>query len=325
VFWKLPVAVRQKQSYYLRSKILMKKCPRCGVDNSLDSVQCSECSAPLQAAQQPTAYRPAVAGPGAVNAYKPAVAGPNSAGDSGMVRAGGGPLAGGDESSEVQSVVGQPLGGYQGPAPGGYAGPKTDPYGTVQAPPRMKYHDRVDDKPVKYSAIGSYIGPILTLIVVLAVGVFLYWKFVYLPKGPLDAMRVFVPSAHNNDVAALQSCITKDSMVVIANVEKAKRLGRSNINFDFFNSQNEGFEEGKQWVLKVKSLNETSAKILVKPGPAPNLGFSEESLPARFKEGYEFNLVKEGEAWKVDLQQFIQTMYSTSSSTGGYNTASTGW
>jgi hypothetical protein len=265
---------------------------------------CGNCHAPLDAApaQQQngqTPYRPAVAGPGSVSAYRPDVAGPGSVMNT--------PASGsGDE--HLQTVVGQPLGGFNKSQSLG--GPQTDPYGTVKAPPKIKYQEKPDIKPVKSHLWANILGSIITLAVILGVGGFLYNKYILLPKGPKDAMENFVQAVTKNDIKALQDCTNEVSQATINLALKAQQQGRGNVSFDIFHSQGQGFEQGKEYRIKIESMDEKSAKVLVSPGPAPIDGFKDSDLPPSHKEGYRFNLVKEGEKWKVDLNKFLIDMYS---------------
>jgi hypothetical protein len=225
----------------------------------------------------------------------------------------GGPLGGGDDNSgEAQTVVGQPLGGgggYQGPPPGAYGGPQTDIYGTVNAAPKVRYRELPDAKPVKNPWFSTIVVPLLMFLVVVGIGVFVYSKFILLPRGPMKAMRLFVPYSKGNDIASLQTIVDQKSLVYIYQCLKDRRYRRSNnLSFDFFRSQYQGFDEGKQWKLKILSLDAKSAKILVMPGPEPIDEFREEYLPPNLKQGFPFTLVKEGVEWKVDLVSSIMEL-----------------
>lgn len=288
----------------------MRKCPKCGADNSPARMTCAYCNAPFAAPQEQqqgdgqTPYRPAVGGPGSVQAYRPAVGGPGMA-DS-MVRSGG-PLGGSEETGEVQTVVGKPLGssgstGYQGPPPGAQGGPQTDIYGAVHAPSKPKYRELGDAVPVKNPWFSTIVMPLLTLLGVLAIGAFVYWKFILLPSGPMKVMREYVPAAISDNVQGLQGLVDQKSIAYINQCLGDRRFRRNNtLSFDFFHGANQGFEENKQWRLKLLSIDATKARILVKPGPEPIQEFEDTSLPTNLKEGFPFTLVKEGDVWKVDL------------------------
>ncbi len=298
----------------------MIKCPKCGTDNSPDSQQCNKCQTALTASG-PQPYRPSVAGPGITSAYRPAVAGPGIADQ--VIRSGG-PLAGGGESDADTegpvSVVGQPLGGYQnqqggyqGPPPGAYGGPQTDPYGVVKAPPKLRYQEKPDLAPVKSRFWASMLGSLLMLAIILGGGAFAFWKYIYLPKGPITTMRSFVQASSTNDINGMQQCLSQKSQIIMAAaITQAQRYGKP-FSIDFFRAQNQGFEEGKEYVLKCESVDQTTAKVLVQPGPAPIDSFKDEDLPLKLKNGIPVTLVKEGEQWKVDLQQLIMDIASAGS------------
>lgn len=285
----------------------MKKCPKCGADNQPESLECSSCRASFQGAGQPAAYRPTVAGPATVNPYRPAVAGPSSVDN--VVRSGG-PLGGDDVSNEPVAEVGRPLNYQQQQQPSIYNNPQADNYGAPVGPPRIRYRENPDMAPVRHSVILSLVGPVVTLLIVLAIGGFLYWKYMYLPKGPLAAMRVFVPAAVGSNLNDLQACSSKESQVIFQEAIKMQKMGRGTVSFDFFQASSMGFNEGEEYELKVQSVDANTAKVLVRPGPAPIDSFKEESLSPKYKDGYTFTLVKEGEQWKVDLAQFVKEWQS---------------
>ncbi len=284
----------------------MNKCPKCGADNSIESTVCSSCQAQL-ANTDSKPYQPAVAGPGAVNAYSPTVAGPGSV-DS-MIRSGG-PLAGDDMSDGPVSVVGQPLNsqqnGQQGSSLGSLGGPQSDPYGVVKAPPRVRYQQKQDLAPVKPRFWAGIFGSLITLAILIGGGWFVYYRFVALPQGPMEASRAFVTAVNNNDLQSLKDIVTQRSGEYLVNMSLvARRSGRS-LTVDFFHGQGVGMEEGREYKLALQSIDQTTAKVLVKPGPGAIAGFRYEDLPPKMKDGVPVPVVKEGDTWKVDLEQFVR-------------------
>ena len=61
------------------------------------------------------------------------------------------------------------------------------------------------------------------------------------------------------------------------------------------------FEEGKQYVLKLGKVQGSRGQVNMKPGPQTIPEFTNDTLPARAKDGIPFMLVKEDNSWKVDL------------------------
>jgi len=290
----------------------MKKCPECGAKNNSYSLICGECGASFEeldkhAVQVATAesdevktYKPKVGGPESdevVAPYRPAVGGPDSVGDPVMT---GGPLVGNDSNNKIQSVVGQPLNSQAA-----NGGPKTDPYGTVTAPPRIRYQEKPDLPPLKYSMLKASIGSILMLIILAAAGWYSYQNYIVKPRPVLTVVRSFVEATAMNDWQNTFNNIDQDSQAVLQRVQKNMRYSRMPITLDFFGTAGQEFTEGKQYKLKVLSLTETTAKVRISPGPAPVYGFKEGELPAKYKNGFEISLSNINGEWKVNFNQLV--------------------
>lgn len=287
----------------------MKKCPECGAKNNSYSLICGECGASFEELdQQPTqATGGAVAGPDAVAAYRPKVGGPDSTEVNTPYRpavggpdSSGGPLGGGDTDGEPQTMVGQPLN-----AQAANGGPQTDPYGTVTAPPKIRYRENPDLPPLKFSMLKASMGSILMLIILAGGGWYAYQNYIVKPRPVLTAVRTFVEATVLNDWQGVYNTIDQDSQVVLYKTQKSMRYTRMPVTLDFFGASNQEFSEGKQYKLKILSMTETTAKILLSPGPAPIYGFKAGELPVKFKDGFEFNLNYVNGEWKVDFNQLI--------------------
>jgi hypothetical protein len=135
-------------------------------------------------------------------------------------------------------------------------------------------------------------------------GGFVIWKFFLLPKGPQNAARQFVVALTTNDVEGFSASVSASSQRIV----DAFRMSPSGVSsLNFFRSQNQGFEEGREYTLEVASVENTTAKVSVKPGPMPIQEFKEENLAALgVKDGFSLVVVKEGKEWKVDLMETLK-------------------
>ena len=212
---------------------MIKKCPKCGADNGPESSACYNCFTSLEdveASVAPAAEQapPASAEPQAPSdpgigqpappaqpqsPYAPPPAAPMGANSgAGYGQRPGGPLTSPEASGEPASAVGQPLGSYQGQQqqpPGAY-GPPPSPYGPP--PGRPGYVRRGDyprPEPVKSSSPGTIIA--LVVVLLLIVGGFAYWKFVYEPKTPMGVVRNYIKAAVAGDLATAKKSLCRSS------------------------------------------------------------------------------------------------------------------
>jgi len=287
----------------------MKKCPKCGADNSPDSSACYNCYASLDGVEStgepatpespaaPEEPQPA-APPQAAHPPQPPTAPPA---DILYGQQFSGPLVEAEDHGEPVSVVGQPLSGYPGAQQGGAQPPSYGP------PTRPRYYRRGDfskPRPPRPSNIGSVITTIVMLAILFGGGGFVIWKFFLLPKGPQNAARQFVVALTTNDVEGFSASVSASSQRIV----DAFRMSPSGVSsLNFFRSQNQGFEEGREYTLEVASVENTTAKVSVKPGPMPIQEFKEENLAALgVKDGFSLVVVKEGKEWKVDLMETLK-------------------
>jgi hypothetical protein len=131
-------------------------------------------------------------------------------------------------------------------------------------------------------------------------GGFLYFKFVYLPKGPTEAVNTFIQGVQLNDAAAVQGVLSKNSLWVLKYAPQY---------LDIFRARQEGFMLEKQYKLVFKSAEGNNGIVNVAPGSEPINSFTEETLPSTLKDGYPFFTVREGDKWKVDLSRTIEKLY----------------
>ncbi|MEN6372678.1 MAG: hypothetical protein ABFD64_11780 [Armatimonadota bacterium] len=297
----------------------MKICPVCGAKNNRHSLICGNCGAsfesvpeqqePVEETSEPeavTPYKPPVGGPDMVTAYHPPVGGPASV-DDGTLQARK-PLGGEPQgSNEPLTMVGQPLNASKAQASGG---PQTDPYGTVTAPRKLKYRESADLAPVKSNALASTISSIIMLLIFLAVGWYCYQRFVAKPRPVLEATRSFIDAGVAGNWQAMQSTVDQNSAILLAKVYKNMTIRKTPAGIDFFGTQGQEFTEGKQYELKVVTLTETSAKVLISPGDASISTFKAGQLPPNFKDGFFVNLTKVNGQWKINLVQFVVDLAS---------------
>ncbi|MEN6519930.1 MAG: hypothetical protein ABFD46_02100 [Armatimonadota bacterium] len=293
----------------------MKICPVCGAKNNRHSLICGNCGASFESTpelqQAPgeevsdfdetvTPYKPAVGGPDMVTAYRPAVGGPAGV-DDGTLQAAR-PLGGDNQKSdEPLTMVGQPL-NAQSQVSGG---PQTDPYGTINTPRKLKYRETPDLAPVKSNVLVSSIGSIIMLIILLSGGWYCYQRFVVKPRPVLEATRTFIDAGVQGNWQAMQSTVDQNSSMLLAKVYKNMTVRRIPAGVDFFLTRGEGFTEGKQYKVKVVNMTETTAKVLISPGPDPIPAFDANQMPVNFKDGYYINLTNVNGQWKINLMQFV--------------------
>lgn len=255
----------------------MKKCSKCGAENKDDSSACFNCFAALDDAKS--------AGASSTPAEPRRVAQPQSAQpvDPADDESTGEPQPLGGEEEGPVSTVGQPLNaGAQGPSP----------YG----PPRTPRLEGISREPVKKSGVGSAIA-VLVVLIVLAAGAFAAWKYIILPRGPVMAVRTFINASSSNDMEAMKNSLSEGSQAMFQMAAAMGGAGRMNM----MGGSGEKMEEGKQFTLKLGSMESKSAKVLLKPGPEAAGEFNSTSLPETFKDGLPIVVVKEDKGWKVDL------------------------
>lgn len=300
----------------------MKKCPVCGAKNSRHSLICGDCGASFESAQeQPqtsgaavsgpetaTPYRPAVGGPDSVTAYRPAVGGPDSIQNNPLQT--GGPLGGvNQQGDEPLTMVGQPL-NAQASNQQVNGGPQTDAYGTVAAPPKIRYRENPDLAPVKYSVLRSSVGSILMLLILLGGGWYSYQRFVVKPRPVLESARTFIEASSMNDWQKMQGTLDQNSVILLNKVYKNMMTRRTPAGVDFFAVNGQEFSEGKQYKLKVMTMTETTSQVRVSPGPAPIYVFKSGELPPKYKDGFLINLTNVNGEWKINLVQFTADLAS---------------
>lgn len=231
----------------------MKKCPKCGAMNKPESSACYNCFASLEGVPVSDApVSPQV--PPAVPPPVPPVQGQQiPGGNAGYAARPGGPLGGQEESSEPVSVVGQPLGGYQGqqtPPPGGYA-PHPGSHGTAG---RGVYRH---PEPIRKSSAGTTIAIVILLIAILGGGGFACWKFIYLPSTPVGVVKEAIKAAKKGGDAD-RKYFTKDTSP----------------DFDMDMSDNKEIgldrplEEVKDYTVVLKSADKEKATVNLKMGSA---------------------------------------------------------
>ena len=304
----------------------MKKCPNCGAANRPDNTVCHKCKTSLEGILAVQAVGNGPSGPAHIGFSSPQVTQPphlqhsqhskNIEPEAGGVLYGGGPLVAHEEHGEPVSTVGKPLNGNTGQsssgAPPGAYGPQSpyaaqNPYGP-QGPVRRPYPrpNASSRSAPRYSSLGSTLTTIATLLIVLGVGGFLTWKYLLLPKKPIEAARKFVVALTNNDAVGFAASLSQDSQKY---AQFAKNAPGAMVNMNIFHSQNQGFDEEKQFKLEMASLDSTNAKVNVKPGSMPNEEFKDETLSQfGLKDGLPLVIVKEGNEWKVDLPKTLEAI-----------------
>jgi len=155
-------------------------------------------------------------------------------------------------------------------------------------------------QPVREPGGGRSIGILVLVLILLAGGGYILWRYVLRPQGPLNAVRGFMRAAAAGDVDGAKKHLSRASLSLLQRAEAyGIRLKASDLSP--VRSGGRVFEEGKQYVLKLVQLRSTWARVNMKPGPTPVPGFDKDDVAA-FKDGcVPFIVVRDDRGWKVDL------------------------
>lgn len=191
------------------------------------------------------------------------------------------------------SAVGQPLNAQS-------RGPQTE------RPRNRRVSEVSDTKPRGESGgVGAGVRLAIFLIILAGAG-FALWKFYLLPRAPVAAVRTFIKASGSGDMEAVKSTLCRNSLAMLQ-MGQAMQKGAVG-SFDMFQINGRPFEERKQYSLKLASLESSTAKVIIKPGPEPMDGFRAEDLPPGMQDGLSIVVVKEEKQWKVDLMATFTSM-----------------
>lgn len=310
----------------------MKKCPKCGADNKPDSSACYNCFSSLTDIQ-PTAT------PGPLNSQPltgPEITQPMQTaqpvtpqppipltGSGGFTPRSTGPLTGPPQSENQQTVVGQPLGGYQQQTPSPY-GQQPGPYGHPQQP----YHRRGEfarPEPVKSSGAGTMIAVIVLILAVIGGGIFAYMNY-FKPEDntPVGVVRAFIKASDAGNKEAMKKHMTKGSQ---------DKMVPGAFDFDQMADNGSGsfgkqpliLKEGSDYTLRATTNGDTRAvvSIMIQPTgydkiaaemskkaniPAQAQQIAMDIIKRTFQSGVPIVAVIEDGKWKVDGAQTQQAM-----------------
>ncbi len=271
----------------------MKECPKCGAQNKSDSQVCFNCFAPLDdSAAADTASQAKSTGSVAMPQTRPSptpappVGAPHPTPHSPTPS----PLNSEDEPIEQQTTVGQPYGGqsYQPPSPYGAGTPGS--YGNSSTAPRRGDFSR--PAPLQQRGIGGTIAIVIIVLILLGGGGYASWHFVLEPRAAVNTVRGFLAAASANDPEAAISYLSESSRALPG-------VGRGEGLSDFVASAGQAPVEGKDYTLKIDSIEGDRATVII------HSLMEENEAPAKPEELVDLPivLVKEKSGWKIDLEK----------------------
>lgn len=223
----------------------MKKCPKCGGDNSLDSVTCQGCQTPLDVAStQPK-------GPAMPQSGRPRLSDQFVAGLSNPSRAD-------NANQQTQQMPVGPLTGSVG---------EFNPQQTAYNPPPTPYYRRQElppPTPVRESNPGSWVGLII-LAVIIAIGGIFYWNNSHQPNTALGIVRKLCRASDVGDTETVKKCLTQDTVI-----DETNKFSLVSTIATTKHSEFQGFisGDGRKYHLDVVSENPSAAKVTLKLTPA---------------------------------------------------------
>jgi len=273
----------------------MRKCARCGAENSDDRSACSKCLAPLEDGQAASSGARAPTGPAQPRQpAQPRRVPAQSVGASSTPQV----------TQPVPPVV-QPPGAARQPPPGPSPHPawhQARPYPDYPPVEYPRYG------PARTSSSGIAFVIAAVIVVLLAAAGFAIWKS--MPRhepGPVDGVREFFDAIYARDHHRLMKSLSKASLQKPGlEDELTQALGA--MSSPVFGPKP---VEGKHYVLELASSTEATARVQFKFGPQIMKELDKPNVPPEakqlikdvFGEGIPFIVVKEEAGWKVDLPQ----------------------